>query len=114
MTTRNERIAERIWELNPPMHTSSYADGYTDATGTIAKQFERGDFDDLLGPEVTAEVLEDFAFLGMTYAGLSKSVRCEIGLMRELDPEDRSEFLVAIVRFRRLAKFMRALERSAK
>lgn len=106
--SRAERIAERIWQR---YETYFAADGDDVPTSLVCEWFQCGDFDDLLGPEVTEEVLDDLSALGVHCSTLMwAEARLHVRLTRQcVDTKDVSWAM----RYRRLAKFMRALERSA-
>ncbi len=105
--TRNERIAERIWQR---YETYFAADGDDVTTSLVCEWFQNGDFDDLLGPEVTEEVLEDLAMFGVRCARrMWSEARLHVRLTRQSACQTD---LSCAMRCRRLAKFMRALEKS--
>ena len=105
MTTRAERIAERIREQ---LRIASEGLGSDD----VAYSFRNGEYDDLLGPEVTEEVLRDLREVLMTSEMCWDSARnaCTVAKYHRAD---KSVHMAHAMRWRRLAKFMRALERSA-
>lgn len=100
--TRNERIAERIRD--------TIGGGFA---RTVADHLVRGDYDDLLGPEVTEEALK--AMPGSR--DMFQEARTILDDVRRTwetwhSISARESGIDAAMRYRRLAKWMRALERS--
>lgn len=115
--TRNERIAERI-SMSERAPAIALAGCPLPCRGVrvIAKRFLSGAFDDLLGPEVTEEVLDDLRESSVTsqsfwrYARMY--VRYAMADARRGDPwRTREQWAEGWQRFRRIAKFLRALEK---
>lgn len=103
--TRNERIAERIITLaNECKRDQRYIPDAID----VSELFESGRFDDILGPEVTADVAEWCGELARSQEACARY--CEDGAQGH---QYASEVVLNAEKHRRLAKFMRALERTA-
>ena len=105
--TRNERIAERIRKT---WHAEDVCERVHDA-------FLDGEFDDLLGPEVSADLIKDIRdIFNVTSRSLFDRAWDSIGRAREYRSEHNTglrAYLIALaLKFRRLAKFMRQIERS--
>lgn len=97
--TRNERIAERIrkkWNAE-------------DVCERVHDAFLDGDFSDLIAPAVTAEVAEH---LRKHARYLWARARENLEWVRQY-PAASDDCFKRAMRLRRLAKFMRELERSA-
>ncbi len=119
MTTRNERIVERIrkefWDTrdnNPATRTPG-------AIAALMATVEQIDFSDVLGPEVTEEVMDDLRESWVTSQSFWRYARTHVRYAmadaRRGDPwKTREQWAECWQRYRRLAKFMRALERSVK
>ena len=95
--TRNERIAERIKEACP----------------CTSNRFLRGDFDDLLGPEVTSGDIALLRAATRHYFYLAENALINAKLAKAHMPYLFQKLVEDAMGFRRLAKFMRALERMA-
>lgn len=107
--TRNERIAELIRENWGP----------GDSPDCIASAFEGGAFTEELGPEVTEGVMRDMRKAGVSSRAFWRYartyVRYAMADARRGNPWGTPErWAECWQRFRRIAKFLRALEKSVK